>query len=460
MPIRDVVLTAIIMGLLPVAFFRPWIGVLAWCWIGFMNPHKMTWSFAAGLPFAYMIALATLLGLLVSRDRKRIPWNFELVMVALLFADFTFSSFFAWYPEPAWDQWVKVGKILLMVYVMTIVIYGRERIWWTLLVIVLSIGFYGVKGAIFTITTGGAFSVRGPGNSFIGTNTGLGLALVMIVPLLLALAREEQRRWLRNVLRFTLGCSILSTPFTYSRGALLGLAAIAPFMFLHSKRKFLVLLILVPLAYFAKDLLPKELYQRTESIGEYQTDQSAQFRLQAWTVAWNIAKQHPITGAGFNFENGKNDERWLSYADFIVPEADNYARAAHSIYFQVLGQHGFLGLTIFLLLMVGSLWRLRRMRLRARAAPETEWIASYAWAIQLSLVGFMVSGAFLSLVYFDLVYTYLAVVALLQRELAAHHAGQTVERPVAGAAPGSGAAPISPLPSMPVTYDSKTMRVR
>jgi probable O-glycosylation ligase (exosortase A-associated) len=262
----------------------------------------------------------------------------------------------------------------------------------------------------------------GPGNSFIGTNTGLGLALVMVIPLLLALAREEQRHWLRNTLRFTMACSVLSTPFTYSRGALLGLAATAPFMFLRSKRKLLVLLILVPLAFFAKELLPNELVQRTESIGEYKTDQSAQFRLQAWSVAWNIAKQRPFTGAGFNFEYGKDDERWLSYADFVVPDADNVARAAHSIYFQVLGQHGFLGLFLFVLVLVGSLWRLRRMRAQARVSPETEWIASYASAIQLGLVGFMVSGAFISQAYFDLVYTYFALIALLQRELAEHRA--------------------------------------
>jgi putative inorganic carbon (HCO3(-)) transporter len=420
MPIRDVVLTLVLVGLVPAAFVRPWIGILGWYWIGMMNPHLLTWGFARQFPVAMLVAIATLIGLFITRDRKGIAWNRELILVALMFAHFTVTSFLAWSPNAAWTQWDKVWKILLMTYVTTMLIYGRERIWALLLVIVLSIGFFGVKGAIFTLTTGGIFNVQGPGGSFIGTNVGLGLALVMIIPLLVFMARDETRTWLRTVLRVTAASSVISAAFTYSRGAMLGLAAIVPFVFLRAKRKALVLLILLPLAYFGRYLIPAELYQRTESIGEYQQDRSAQGRLMAWSVAWNVAVEKPLIGAGFNFEYSGQEERWLSYASYVPPnKEDRYARAAHSIYFQVLGQHGFVGFGLFVTLLASlllSTWRIRRL---AAAHPDTVWMANVADALRIGLFGYMVAGAFVSMAYFDLVYVMVALIALLQRELGA-----------------------------------------
>ena len=70
---RDVALTVFILGMLPVILARPWIGIVMWTWIGIMNPHRLTWGFAYDMPFAFMVAIATLIGFLVSREPKRFP---------------------------------------------------------------------------------------------------------------------------------------------------------------------------------------------------------------------------------------------------------------------------------------------------------------------------------------------------------------------------------------------------
>jgi probable O-glycosylation ligase (exosortase A-associated) len=418
MPYRDVLLTLVLAGLVPAALVRPWIGILGWYWIGMMNPHLLTWSFARQIPVAMLVAIPTLIGLLLTRDRKGIAWNRELIIVALMFVHFTVTSFFAWSPSAAWAQWDKVWKILLMTYVTTILIYGRQRIWVLVLVIVFSIGYYGFKGGIFTFMTGGVHKIMGPGGSFLGTNVGVGVALVMVIPLLVFMARDETRPWLKTLLRVTAGLSVISAAFTYSRGAMLGLAAILPFVFLKTKRKALALIVLLPLVYYGKDLIPKELYERTETIAEYQQDTSAQARLMSWSVAWNVALEKPLTGAGFNFEYSGQDERWLSYASYLIPiKEEQYARAAHSIYFQVLGQHGFVGLGLFVALLASLLWSTWRIRRAAIVDPETVWMANLADAIRIGVFGYVVAGAFVSMAYFDLLYVMVALVALLQREL-------------------------------------------
>ncbi|MGH8726793.1 MAG: putative O-glycosylation ligase, exosortase A system-associated [Burkholderiales bacterium] len=420
---RDAVLTVLVLGALPFCFLRPWIGVLVWVWLSMMNPHKLTWGFAQDMHFHQLVAIATIAGLLLTRDRKPIPWNAAIVILIILMLWYTATTFSAWTPVNAWEQWDKVAKIYLMTFVICWLIFGRERIRAVLLVAALSIGFYGFKGGIFSILTGGVHRIWGPDNTFIGDNTAIGLAMAMVLPLLIFLAREEKKVWLRRFLYVTAGLTCISIPLTYSRGALLGLAAVLPLIFLKTNKKFLIILLLLPIGYFGKDLVPEGLFQRAETIQTYAQDQSALQRLQAWSVAWNVAKDYPLTGAGFNFEAADDSLRWLSYAAPEYSPIDDpkfrQARAAHSIWFQVLGQHGFVAFGLFVAMLALTMLHLQRLKNATQNNLDAKWIHTYASAMQIGMIAYLVCGTFLSLAYFDLMYLYVAATALLQRELKA-----------------------------------------
>src|SRR6185437_8738420 len=344
---RDYVLTLVVFMLVPVCLVRPWLGFLTWFWLGLMNPHRLTWDFAYSMPFAAWVGGATLVGMFFARDRKPILWTRETVLMVVLFVYFSFTTLLAWAPDHAWPELEKVGKIFLM----TILIYGKRRIMAMLYTIALSIGFYGLKGALFIVNTGGAGQVQGPEGTFIDGNTFIGLALNMVMPLVLVLAREEKRRWLKILLYATFVSSIISVIFTTSRGAYLGLGAILPLMFLRARSKWLALIVLVP-SLVAMQFLPNRIFHRAELIENYEQDGSANQRLQSWTVAWNVALSHPLTGAGFEFEYAPDEKRWLSYGDRKYDWAIKTSSAAHSIYFQVLGQHGFVAFALFLMLLL------------------------------------------------------------------------------------------------------------
>ena len=429
---RDFALTAFVLALLPVCLARPWLGILAWYWIGLMNPHRLTWGFAYTMPFAMLIGGATLLGAVIAKDRRPIPWNRELVLTAILLAYFTMTTFYAWAPTYAWPQWEKVAKIIVMTFVATMFIYGKKRIRALLLVVGASIGFYGVKGGIWSIIHGGAGQVQGPANSFIDGNTFLGLALNMVIPLLVALARDESRRWLRQLLYLTAALSVVASIFTYSRGAWLGLAVVVPLMMLQFKSRPRIILTagVVLIAFFATAIFPEKVFQRAETIPNYEEDGSANQRLESWSVAWNVAKDRPLVGAGFEFEYA-DDGRWLEYGSeeyrraMIVANKDS--AAAHSIYFQVLGQHGFLAFALYLWLLVSVCLTLWRMRAASRIDVDSGWIGTYATGLLIGLLGYAVSGAFLSSAYFDLAWLYIAFSALLSREVASKVASRGPE---------------------------------
>ncbi|MDN5871940.1 MAG: putative O-glycosylation ligase, exosortase A system-associated [Nitrococcus sp.] len=398
----------------PIGFFLPWFGVLAWTWIGLMNPHRLTWAIR-DWPIAQWVAISTLLGLLLTQDRKRIPLSFETMLLGLLVVYFTITTIAAWSPAAAWPQWEKVMKIYLFTFVTTMLIFRRERIRLLMLVVVFSLGFYGVKGGVFSILTGGQYRVWGPPDSFIADNTALGLALCMNLPLALVAARQETNKWVRWALYTVFWLSIPAILFTYSRGAFLGLLAVLTPIMWRYKGRFLVLLLIGGLAlYTAENLVPDKWVERQETTLNYEQDHSAMQRMQAWGVATNIALDRPLFGAGFNFVYGIDNSQWLSYANF-VDEWAHVSRAAHSIYFEVLGEHGIIAFALFCALLFGTFWRLRRLAKQAYTA-ETAWIGGYARGVQLALIPYMTAGAFLSLAYFDLFYYLIALSAILHRE--------------------------------------------
>jgi putative inorganic carbon (hco3(-)) transporter len=420
---RDYVLTAFVFSLVPVCLMRPWLGILVWYWLGLMNPHRLTWDFAYSMPFAMTIGGATLLGAVFARDRRPIPWERELVLTVCLLAYFTFTSFFAWAPDYAWPQLEKVAKIILMTLVATMFIYGKERIRYLLLIVVFSIGYYGFKGGIWSLMTGGAEQVLGPEGTFIDGNTFLSLALNMVIPLMVGLAREEQVQWLRRLLYLTAGLSVIASFFTYSRGGWLGLAVVLAFLLWQLKVGHRVLLasLLVAVLLAAHSILPDRVFMRADTLENYEEDCSANQRLMAWTVNWNLAQAYPFTGAGFQFDE-ISDPRWLSFGNPKYAECFGAAASssAHSIYFQILGQHGFIAFFIYLSLLLCVQLKLNRLRREAKKRPESAWIGSYAVGIQIGLLGYLVSGAFLSSAYFDLAWLYYAVTVMLSRELAPH----------------------------------------
>jgi len=142
-----------------------------------------------------------------------------------------------------------------------------------------------------------------------------------------------------------------------------------------------------------------------QTIGDVE-EESAAGRINAWHFAWNLASSRGIFGGGFDTFT---QDLFLRYA----PDPYNF-HAAHSIYFEMLGEHGFLGLTLFLALLISTLVSLQLLRRRYGATPSTRWIANYADMLQICMVGYMTSGAFLGRAYFDLSYHLIAATIILK----------------------------------------------
>lgn len=419
---RDLLLAVVFFGVLPFALSRPHWGLYLYSWISYMNPHRLAYGFAYSFPWAYLAALATLAGVLFSKEPRRMPWTREMTVLLLLALWWTLTTFFAFYPELAWTQWEKVMKIMLMIFITPLVINDRHKLRLLVWVIVLSLGFYGIKGGIFTIVHGGVYRVQGPEGSFIGGNNELALALLMTIPLMRYLQLTEKSRWIRLGLTAGIVLTALAAIGSQSRGALVGAAVMGAMFWWKSRNKFVTALLITIAAGLVWRIMPPQWYERMQTIETYEEDASALGRINAWWTAFNVAKSR-ITGGGFEMFQAPTFQLY-------APEPDR-VHDVHSVYFEQLGEHGFPALALWLLLglltwRTGS-WVIRR----AKKDPERKWAADLAAMGQVTMMAYYAAGAFLGLSYFDLYYhvlmlIILAKVILLQEEKAAAPAAAPV----------------------------------
>jgi probable O-glycosylation ligase (exosortase A-associated) len=291
-----------------------------------------------------------------------------------------------------------------MVFVALYLLHSKQHVHVLTWILAGSVAFYAIKGGLHTLRVGGAFHVWGPPGSFIEDNNALALAVVMTIPLLRYLQLQATRHWLRWGLVIAMVLCGLAALGSQSRGGFLAAGAMLAFMWLKGRGKLITGLVFVLLIPVAIGFMPETWMERMRSIQNYEQDTSAMGRINSWKTAINLANDRPLVGGGFEIYTPSVFKRYSPNP--------NWVRSAHSIYFQILGEHGYVGLGLFLLLWI-LVWRDASWIARhSRNRPDFAWASDLARMIQVSLVGYAVGGAFLNLAYYDVPYNLLVVVVL------------------------------------------------
>lgn len=401
---RDILVTLIVFGSLPFFFKKPVIGLLMWVWISVMNPHTQGWGFATSFPFAAIIAVTLLASLLVTSEPKNLPITAVTGTFIAFFIWINITTLFALQPDLVFTQWVKVLKIMFMILVTLMILKTKQHVQTFMWVLVLSLAFYGVKGGIFTLMSGGEYRVWGPEGTFIGGNNEIALALIMVIPLMHYLQLITPKKSIRHGLTVAILLCAFAAIGSYSRGALLAIAAMAFFLWLKSSKKLMLSILMAMTVPVLLVFMPEKWGERMDTIATYQEDSSAMGRINAWLMAYNLAVDRPLVGGGFEIYDLQTFERYAPIPTDV--------HAAHSIYFQALGEHGFVGLGLYLLLGFFT-WRSCSWILRNTAKrDDLKWAYHFAAMSQVSIVGFAVGGAFLSLLYFDVPYYLMAAIVV------------------------------------------------
>jgi len=385
---------------LPLIFVSPFYGVLIWYVFSLGNFHTMVFGPFANVNYAFVIAVLTCLSWIISRkERVHLPIT-PLVVLTLIFAFWiTFTSWFALNPsEAVWIKWSTVEKILFMCLVGYALSTTRERIDQLIWAVVLTLGLWGVKGAISGILTGGG-KIHGPDQGPLSDNNDFGLGLILILPLLFYHWHLATNKYVRRglmLMGFLVSVAVL---LTYSRGALVGACAMGTVFWLRSRAKFVTGFLILAIAVSVYAFAPSAWFERMGTIETFEADGSAMSRIHLWKVSLRIAELHPVTGGGFRVTFNPvvtNDMlRGTDLPRLTLP------RAVHSIYFDALSEHGWVGLALFLMIGVYSWINCSWLIRNSRDRPDLEWANFLGRMGQAVLVGYATAGAFASQAYLD-----------------------------------------------------------
>jgi O-antigen ligase len=195
--------------------------------------------------------------------------------------------------------------------------------------------------------------------------------------------------------------AVVTTVGSSSRGGLVGLAAVALFMILVSPKRLAGLFYIAVSAAVAWVILPPEQKARFQSAGE---DGTSVNRLTYWADGIEIANDHPLLGIGF--------KNWKAYY------AMNYGGSGglpHNIFIEAWAELGYSGLIVFLLLIAFVFyqnWQTRR-RARLHGPNPNRFVYYMAFGLDGALIGYLVSGFFVTVLYYPYFWVNLAFVMAL-----------------------------------------------
>jgi putative inorganic carbon (hco3(-)) transporter len=413
--VRDFLVIGIVILCGLIAIRRPVFGILSYIGLGILSPHSMAWTIGKTFPFAQVIGFGTILGYLLWSEPKRLPIQRESVLLIALWAMFCFSTIFAAFPDRAFDRLIYVSKVVLMVFLCTSIINTEQRLLWLARVISLSMGFYGLKGGVFSVATAGKYLVWGPEQSYLFANNSIGLALAMNIPLLFYLAKMEENTWLRRVMRLMLIFSYPAIICTFSRGAWVGMT-VATILILFRSRKTLALaaafgIIAIFAASFAPEKIPERVVSRYGDLINYEEETSAQSRLWNWEGCKRVGLANPLVGAGFDFYS---IEVYEKYFPEFLDQWPGKVWSCHGIWHTIFSEHGFIGLVVWIGLIFACFGSLRRLSISQNNQSGMSWAKNYVDMLGAALVVFLVVGTFLDAAYFELFYYLVAMVIILK----------------------------------------------
>ncbi len=399
---RDALLLAVIFAGLLATLRYPFVGVLLWAWFSLMTPHQLAYG-VYGVPLNMVIAGVTIVALIAHGEFQREIQRRRIDKLTVLLAAFAgwlaISQAFSLDPANSAIYFDRFFKTIAFAIVCAFTATSRLRVHALILILALGIGFFAAKGALFTLATFGQYHVQGIELSVLEDNNHLGIAMACVLPMVLYLRGAVAEAWVKTTFTALAVFTVIAVLGTQSRGAFICLLVFAGYFFLQSRHRGVFAAIAVFISIPALTFMPASWHERMATITDAGHDESFMGRVHAWEINWKFAKANPVTGAGLR------NPYLPELAEKVDPVLAKDAKAAHSIYFEVLGGAGFTGLALYLALL--SMAFLRTRRLARKGAPV--WVRRFGYFTQIALAVFFVGGASTSMEMWD---GYLILIAL------------------------------------------------
>lgn len=409
MGIRDLIIIALGAVGVPAALYNPYLGLLAYSWLSFMQPQSLVWSDSVrSMRLTFAVGAALIIRSLFTTGPK-IRLRGPVIPFALFVLWMIFSAGMSRQQESSMEFVGEFLKIAVAVSLMTGLIRTRPQLKYLIILLALCPGFYALRLGLFLLSGGVRTHHGGP----LGMdNNDTALFVAMSLPMLTFAATEIKRRWAKRGMYLLAVMAVPAVIAGGSRGGMLAVSAAAVLTIWRRTTWWKAAAIGLVGFLATATLIPDMTAHRYETIRDYEQDPSAMGRITAWKTAQAMAADRPLVGIGVGMKT------WLAeYPNYRLNPLDN-PRVAHSVWFSTLGGMGFVGLGLYIAIIVATLLTTRRVRRWSRGRPARQWARDYAAMIECTVVTFMVGATFLSQIGFEYIFAIfmlsvpLAVVAM------------------------------------------------
>lgn len=416
---RDLVFVAFLAAIFAAGFRRPFIFLLAYAYIDIVSPQRLTYILLNSVPISLIAVGLSVLGWIAIDDKRDVRVAPRQLLIVLLLGYCYYTTLHADFPVEAKDKWEWVWKALAFAAFLPLTLRTKLRIESLLLFLILSASSIIIVGGIKTVGSGGGY---GELNLMVTNNSGLyegstiSMVAIAIIPLILWFTKFGtifKPDWRVKGFCYCLVFACLLIPVgTSTRTGLLCIALLAILMIRDFKRPIVYLAGLGTLGLAAIPFLPSAFTERMETIQTYQADASASTRIEVWKWTMNYVKTHPM-GGGFETYR-QNQIRYEKVA--MVDDGEGHmtikrsweidkARAYHSSYFEMLGEQGYFGLALWLVINIIGIFRMEVLRRRYKKAEDgQQWIAPLASALQSAHIIYLLGSCFIAIAFQPFVY--------------------------------------------------------
>lgn len=367
------------------------------------------------LPWAQTIIIIAFVGALFDRSVKWVssPVNIWMVLFAIVIF---ISSINAYFPEVSRDHYIDFYSWFVIYFLIIIIVNTKERLYIFLAILLLCSVKIAMGTSLSWASRGFSFTswgLMGPRGYF--QNSGeLAILMLTLFPIAFLMHQSMRKRpgirwWERLLLLIFWIAPIVTILGTSSRGGQVALIVVLALMFRKSIFRFKPLVGIGVLVLAMSFLLPEEQKERFTEIGE---DRTSQQRMLYLENGWEMMKKYPVLGVGyFNFSDYFN----MYYQDDILLSPGR-AELPHNIFIQVGTDAGFLGLAIFVGLILTGLW----VAFRPGSAGEgAEVFSAFAAGLGYGIIGFVVSGQFVTVAYYPFLWIGLAFIVAIDNVMQA-----------------------------------------
>lgn len=411
---RDILVTLFVLGVLPLCFRRPFMGLLVFSVLAYMRIQDLTWGFARFQRWSFLVALVMIAGWIAAREKYPPVRSMRTGLLLFLLIWVGLGHFFAYGEAPVDSAgFIEYGKIIFIALFTTAVVRTREQLRILVWVITMSFAFYGVKDGLHGFVTGGGVHIiRGPGG-MIEDNNDFALVMAMTVPMLIHLATSERNPRLVRGLKMMVPLTMFTVILTRSRGAFLALLVALSALVWRTRNRMMGVLFGVVAVGAIVVFSPSEFQERMSTIANYEEDGSAMGRIRAWQVAMRMVEERPFFGVGF----GRFQTSYLDFEPNPTPsQLDGHGTlVAHNSYLQIWAECGTPALLGYMLLFLASFFDIHRVRKEASRRYFASWILSYCTLFEAVLATFLIGSVFLNRAHFDLGYHLHAMVLVFGR---------------------------------------------